>query len=339
MKKYLFAICLVLLFILSGFSQDSSKPFKVEDSVRVERWTDKTAIFVGDRFKLFLEITYPKDLGIEILTEDLEDSSIRASLPPSVELEKAEVFKPIPCGDYYLKLKSVYTLFYPEKKHDTGILFFSQEEEEKEPLKIRFKVTGKDEDVEKNVKVYELEVKQFVLGVRSLLTDTSDRPRESGLLYENFLVKAALAFFVALLITTWVVIKFVKGIIRAFSKTDKRIKEKSVKQIIKEKIKALRQLDLTDSRLFCGELTVIIKEVIGAKTNKKILGMTACEIATIANEDKHLIELAKILEISEDYSYNPNAIEPNCKNMTCGVIKILKEWLVPKWLRIFKRGR
>ncbi len=306
MKKYLLIVFLILTFSLVNFAQSSSK-FKIEDFVQVKMSMDKTAIFVGDRVELKLEIVYPRGWGIKILTEDLEKGSIIAVLPDSMILEKAEISPLVSWQDYWLKIEAVYTLFYPEKKHKIGILFNSKD---LKSLKIRFKVIDEeDKNPRKGVKIYEVGIKQFVLGARTTLTDSSNEIRDSKKFFGNFLLKSkiSLAFgLIFILLGLFIPIK--KAV--CFIRNKRHVKKISIKRLLKNKYQELQAVcKISNLEEFYDFFCRLLKNLIGLKAGlAKVSSMTIPEIKqALAKEDKQLMKLLEILENYENLRYNPRA--------------------------------
>ncbi len=291
MRKYFLIGLLVLAFGLTSFVQTSSK-FKIEDFVRARVSVDKTAIYVGDRAQLFLEVIYPKDWGIEILSEDLGKSSMATFLPNSVILEEAEISQPTPWEDYWVKLRAVYTLFYPEKKHKIGILF--------EPIKVRFKLIDKEgKEPRKEVEVYEVRTREFVLTVNSALSVTSNRPRDSKAFSGNFFLKSRIGLAIGLIIILLGLSIPFKAAVR-YVKGQRREKGLSLKRLLKNEYREFRT-----GKSPCQTL----KGIIGLKAGfPKTLSMTVTEIKqALTRGDKQLIKLAGILEKYDNSRYNPLA--------------------------------
>lgn len=323
MRKYLAIAMLILAFCLTVFTQNFLK-FKIEDFVQAKVYIDKTAIYVGDKLKLYLEIIYPKDWGIEILAEDLEKNSIGTALPDSIVLEKAKVFSPAPCGDYRMKLKAVYTLFYPEKKHKIGILF--------NPIKIRFKLTEKgNKQARKEVRVYEVETMEFVLTVNSTLSATSNDIRDSKTFSRNFTLKIWTGLILGLIFILFGLSIPIKRIISFITHRQKVNDKKLAKQRLKNEYQKLQELNKV-SKLedFNDSFFKILKNLIQIRTDIKVFSLTAAELKKmVVGMEKPIIDLAEILEICENLGYNPKAkvkIEQMKKKLH-RVEKIVCDWI------------
>lgn len=324
MKKYLLIPVLILIFGLSVLAQDSSE-FKIEEFVSAATLTDKTAIYVGDRVELKLEIIYPKDWGIEILTEDLDASGIQSFLPKSLILEHAEISLPAPWQEYWLKMEAIYILFYPEKKENTGISF--------EPIRVRFKWLGKDTEPQKEVKIYEIETKQFILAVRSTLTPTSNTPRDSKTFSGNFTLKFWLGLVVGLVIILYGLSIPVRALARLVKK-QKREKKVASRVLLKAEYRKLAAMPVLDPDSFCS----ILRKVIEIKAGIKAAAMTSTEIKE-RTLNKELIRLAEILEQHDNARYNPYfkpGIETS-KNQLVEVRAMLEEWTTSKFWKQLKR--
>lgn len=334
MRKYLIAGFLVLSFGFICFAQNPLN-FKIEDFVLAKMEVNKTAIFVGDRFELKIEIFYPKDWGIKILTEDLEKSSMNAVLPSSIVLEKAEISKSIAWNRYWLKIEAVYRLFYPEKKHNIGILFNPQD---LNSIKIRFKwIDEESKEPREDIRIYEVNVRpgQFVQGVRTTLTDTSNRPRDSKVFSENFTLKIGIGFIVGFFCILFGLFIPVKALI-IFVKNRGREKEVSIKQLLRNEYERLQVLrEISDLKEFSDSFCLVLRNLIGIKTGLKTLSMTAVQIKEeVAGGDGHLIELAGVLEKVDDLRYNPRA-KPVPKEE---LLKITED-AFSNWMGSYKRKK
>jgi hypothetical protein len=348
-------ICLLLLvFGLIGFAQDPPAgrdpaprdKFKIEDFVLARILPSKTVIFVGDRFELRLEIIYLKDVGIQILTEELEKDSLAAFLPDSMVLEKAEISQPVPWNEYWSKIEAVYTLFYPEKKHNTGILFFPADSK---PLKIRFKwIDEEDKNIQENVEIYEVNVRpgQFILGVRSMLTDTSTSPRDYKLFSGNFFLKywgGLLGGLILIIFGLSIPIKMAISLVK--NKLTQK-KQLSIKARLKNDYRKLQVLrKISDLKEFSDSFCSALRSIIGIKTGLKTESMTVAEIKermVIAPENSALADLFRLLEEYEDYRYNPETtpIQGTKEEDLNTAEKIAVNWIHPrhkKFKRLFKR--
>lgn len=333
MRKYFLIGLLILAFSLVGFTQTIPK-FKIENFVKVKADTDKTAIYIGDRFEFRIEIVYPKDWGIEILTEDLTKESMATMLPDVVTIEKAEVSQPIPWNKYWLKIEAVYTLFYPEKKHDIGILFSPWETEAVKPIKIRFKwIDPEDKELKKDVLVHEINIKPFVLGVRTTLTDTSSEPRDSKRFFGNFDLKAYGGLIVGFVIILFGLSIPVKALILSIKNKYQRGEKTSIRQLLKNEYKRLNAVrEISDLREFSDSFGSILRSLIEVKTGLKAKSMTAGQIKErIVGGDKHLVKLAELLEDVDEFRYNPQA-KPFLKGEALTATEnALCSWQGSKW--------
>jgi len=336
MRKYFLIGFLILIFSFTGFAQNSSKKFKIEDFVLARILPSKTVIFVGDRFELRLEIIYLKDVGIKILTEELEKDSLAAFLPDSIVLEKAEISQPLSWNEYWVKVEAVYTLFYPEKKHNAGILFFP---EDSKPLKIRFKWTDEeDKDMRNDVEIYEVNVRpgQFILGVRSMLTDTSNSPRDDKLFSGNFTLKALGSIIIGLVLVLFVLSIPIRLLVRYFQHQRSIEKKTSTKKLLKAEYKKLKAMQILDSDQFCQ----VLRKVIEIKAGIKASAMTSTELKERAL-DKDLTGIITILEKHDGSRYNPAFkldIEESKKGLT-ETKAILREWTISKIYKFWNRLR
>jgi len=327
MKRYFLIGFLILIFGFAGFAQNSPKKFTIEDFVWVKVLTDKTAIYVGDRPGLKLEIIYPKDWGIEILVDDLEHNSFSSTLPESLTLEKAEVSGPMVWQDYFVKIEAAYYLFYPEKKENTGIEF--------KPIKIRFKWIDPDnKEPQKDLKIYEVETKPFVLGVRSTLTPTSNQPRDSKIFFGKFRFKAFAGVVIGFVLILFVLSIPVRMLVRYF-KNQRWAKGKiSPVKLLKAEYKKLTAIQVLNPDQFCQ----ILRRIVEIKTGIKSSAMTSAELKERVL-DKDLAGLITILEKQDESRYNP-AVQPDIeesKKELAETISILKEWTTSKfWKRLKK---
>ena len=345
MKKYLLIGFLILAFGFVCLAQNPPakrdpaprEQIRIEDFVWAKIEPSKTVIFVGDRFEFRLEIIYLKDVGIQILAEELEKDSLAAFLPDSIVLEKSEISQPIPWNEYWTKVEAVYTLFYPEKKHKIGILFFP---EDSKPLKIRFKwVDEEDENIQENVEIYEVNVRpgQFILGVRSTLTDTSASPRDSKLFPGNFSLKYWGGLLSGLILIIFGLSIPVKMAISLVKNKLARKKQISIKNLLKNdyrKLQALRQV--SDLKEFSDSFCPVLRNIIGIKTGLKTRSMTVAEIKegiVIDAENSALAELFRILEEYEDYRYGPKMtpIQKTKEENLSAAEKIVASWMKKKW--------
>ena len=344
-KKYLLICLLLLVFGVIGFAQDPPAgrdpaprdKFKIEDFVLARILPSKTVIFVGDRFELRLEIIYLKDVGIQILAEELEKDSLAAFLPDSMVLEKAEISQPVPWNEYWSKIEAVYTLFYPEKKHSAGILFFPADSK---PLKIRFKwIDEEDKNIQENVEIYEVNVRpgQFILGVRSMLTDTSASPRDYKLFSGNFSLKYWSGLLGGLILIIFGLSIPIKITISLVKNKLARKKQLSIKVLLKNdyrKLQALRKI--SDLMEFGDSFCSVLRSIIGIKTGLKTKSMTVAEIKEkmmISSESSALAELLRLLEKYEDCRYNPlvTAMPGTKDNDLNSAENIVARWMRKKW--------
>lgn len=331
MRKYILIGFLILIFSLAGLAQSSSEPIQIIDFVWVTTSTDKTAIFVGDRVELRLEIVYPRDWGVEILTEDLDTSGIQSFLPESLVIERAEISLPFAWQEYWLKIEAVYILFYPEKKDNTGISF--------EPIRVRFKWLGKDTEPQKEVKIYEVETKQFVLGVRSTLTPTSNEPRDSKTFSGNFTLKFWLGLVVGLIIILYGLSIPVRALVRLVKK-QKAEKKVASRVLLKAEYRKLTAISVLNPDQFCS----ILRKIIEIKAGIKAAAMTSVEIKE-RTLNQELTRLAEILEKHDNARYNPDFkldIETS-KNELIELRTMLEEWTTSKFWKqlnkLFKRRK
>jgi len=326
MKKFLMTGFMILVLVLISFAQNPPN-FKIEDFVLAKAEVSKTAIFIGDRFELKIEVFYPKGWGIRILTEDLEKNSLAAALPESVVLEEAEISKPIPWNKYWLKIEAVYKLFYPEKKHKIGILFFPRD---LRPFKVRFKwIDVESKKPQEDLKVYEVDVRpgQFLVGVRTTLTDTSRSPRDSKLFAGNFSLKWWFGLFggiiligLALFIPLKALVVFIRG---------REAKEIPISQLLENEYRKLKVIrEITDLRKFNDSFCLILRNLIGIKTGLKTLAMTANQIRQeVAGEDEELVKLINLLEKVDDSRYNPDTKLFSKKELLETVEGVFSNWL------------
>lgn len=325
MRKYLLIGFLILTFSLVGFVQTTPE-LKVEDFVLTKIEPSKTVIFVGDRFELGLEILYPKDWGIQILTEDLEKNSMAAMLPESIILEKAEIFQPIPWGDYWLKVKAVYSLFYPEKKHDFRIQF--------NPAKIRFKLADKDiKEARQGIEVYEIETQGFYLGIRSLLTPSSNAPRDSKTFSGNFLLKYRVGYIIGSVFILFGLFIPLRAAIQYFQRKRRGVKELSIRGFLESELQKL------NSQISDDEFRRILRNVIGKMTGFNVLALTSSEIKEkIAGKDSGVITLASILEKYDELGYNTKAKSVSKPESIEAAKKVISGWIPDRWhQKLFKR--
>lgn len=329
MKKYFLIGFLILIFGFTGFAQNSSKKFKIEDFVWVKVLTDKTAIYVGDRPGLKLEIIYPKDWGIEILVEDLEQNSFSSTLPESLTLEKAEVSGPMAWQDYFVKIEATYYLFYPDKKENLGIEF--------KPIRIRFKwIDPGSKEPQKDLKIYEVETKPFVLGARSTLTSTSNQPRDSKIFFGNFRFKAFAGIMIGFVLILFVLSVPVRMLARYF-KNQRSVEGKiSPVKLLKAEYKKLTAIQVLNPDQFCQ----ILRRIVEIKTGIKASAMTFTEIKERAL-DKDLAGLITILEKQDEPRYNPAFkldVEESKKDLA-ETKAILREWTTNRLRKFLQRRK
>ncbi len=322
---------MILSLSLIVFSQDTeeqAEELKIEEFVRVKMITSKTAIYVGDRFNLKLEIIYPKDWGIEILIGDLTKNSIVSFLPEQLIIEETKISSPVSWENDEMKLIAVYQLFYPEKGKEKGILFFP-EVEEQEGFKIRFKVSYEQDDApRKDVEIYEVAVSQFVEGVRSMLTETSYQPRDNKEISRNFFVQHWLALVFGLIvigITVYIPSRYLFGLIISRS-TEKEFSMRDLLEI--EQMKLNRINNLSNNEIIINKLCSAIRRLITVRAGIKTSTMTASEIKQeVKSGDVRIVKLANMLEQYDQARYSTKKVSTKSLKKAVNLIdKMIAGW-------------